>query len=230
MHLFLIPDGNRRYAQLASKTYDYGHIQGAEKIKQFMQWCKDDTTVTELSIYVLSSDNITKRNAHEVIYLTELCCKELRKLLKPNKDTENVYINIIKTSVNDNTSKELNKLSKEVAKTAVGLIEHNSRYKNNRKLTLNLLIDYSAKQEILNAINKDWLTWNWTDLQKELCIRTDVDLVVRTGGEHRFSGGLLIQSMYAEIYFSDIMFPEFTKSDFDKVIEWYNKRARRFGK
>ena len=237
MHVFFIPDGNRRFAEKKDISRAEAHTKGAEKIKEVIKWCRESKNVTQLSVYVLSSDNIDKRDDDEVKMLCALCVKELLKLSRLKSDVEGVVVRIISTI----DSYEKTGLLKQQMRLTKRRFESHNRCllketdkKDPKKLILNLLIGYSAEEDIRDAMwyMRDTISYkNFVENFKSvLSVEDDVDLVIRTGGERRLSNGLVIQSMYAEIFFSDTLLPEFTKSEFSKIISWGKKRSRRYGK
>ena len=237
MHVFFIPDGNRRFAEKKDISRAEAHTKGAEKIKEVIKWCRESKNVTQLSVYVLSSDNIDKRDDDEVKMLCALCVKELLKLSRLKSDVEGVVVRIISTM--DNYEK-IGLLKRQMRLTEQRFEQHNRNLlkdidgENKQKLILNLLIGYSAEEDIRNTMWYMKNTLCYKDFEENfksaLSVEDDVDLVIRTGGQRRLSNGLVIQSMYAEIFFSDTLLSEFTKSEFNKIVSWGKKRSRRYGK
>lgn len=235
MHVFLIPDGNRRFAKSKHISKADAHIKGAEKIKEVIELCRESKDVTQLSVYVLSSDNINKRDEDEVKMLSSLCIKELSELGKLRSNVDGVDVRII-TSLSGYGYKA-NSLYDMIQLTERRFKKHNEHlktHKSERKLILNLLIGYSTEDEIQCALWDSVKPIKYCEayqkFRNSLNVKDDVDLVIRTGGEHRLSNGLVVQSMYAEIFFSDTLLPAFTKTEFNKIISWHKKRNRRYGK
>lgn len=147
---------------------------------------------------------------------------------------------------------ELAKLPKDLREM---LLDWQEKTKGNRKITVTIAINYGGRDEILRAINK-WLTvipsiarnlakrslpltrsftsFSITKKEFEKYLDTagmpDPDMIIRPGGEHRLSGFLLWQAQYSELYFTDTLFPDFGVEEFEKALDWYRKRERRFGK
>ena len=97
-------------------------------------------------------------------------------------------------------------------------------------MTLNVCFSYGGKQELVRAFKKlEGQEITIEKIQNNLDIKTDVDLLIRTGGNQRISNFLIWQLAYAELYFTEVYFPDFKKEDFDQAIEYYNKQERRFG-
>jgi len=235
MHVFLIPDGNRRYGTKKHISKDEAHIKGADKIKDVIGWCKDNANINQLSVYVLSIDNINKRKSDEVKMLCKLCIRELLELSKLKNDVESVIVNIptMLYGVKDKTELLYDKIQLTERRFKV----HNARLRADKtklKLTLNLMIGYSAEEELKRAIwyMKDTISYKnlIANFKKELLIEDNVDLMIRTGGNHRISNGMLFQIIYAEMYFTDTLLPEFTQNEFNEIITWYNTINRRFGR
>jgi len=102
--------------------------------------------------------------------------------------------------------------------------------KDNKGMTLNVCFSYGGKQELVRAFKKlEGQEITIEKIQNNLDIKTDVDLLIRTGGNQRISNFLIWQLAYAELYFTEVYFPDFKKEDFDQAIEYYNKQERRFG-
>ena len=173
-----------------------------------------------LSLYSFSSKNF-KRNKFEVSYLMKLFEEELKRL---EKDPE-VYENKIKIQVMGRKKLLPKKLISQIEKT------ENST-KNHKKHILNFLFGYDGHEEITDAVNnlkKPIGKVTSKDIEKNLKITTPVDLIIRTGGEKRISGFLLWMSSYSELYFSEKLWPEFTKKDLSLAVNNFKKRNRRFG-
>jgi undecaprenyl diphosphate synthase len=128
-----------------------------------------------------------------------------------------------------NVAGRINMFPEDMQKEMLELMEKTKDYSDYK---LNLAMAYGGKAEIIDAVNRsinNGSEINEEALMNNLYIRDDVDLLIRPGGEHRLSNFLLWQSSYAEVYFSDKLWPEFEKEDLVKAVEWYGDRERRFG-
>ena len=112
---------------------------------------------------------------------------------------------------------------KEVAKELVQSSKSYSRY------ILNLMLAYGSKFELNRAVKKK-IKRPLLKLDKALFVKEPLDLVIRTGRQHRLSNFMLYQASYAEIYFSDTLWPQFTREEFDNIIDWYFEQQKKFGK
>jgi len=217
IHIGLIPDGNRRYAAQRGLPFTDGHLEGARRVEEFVEWCGDYPEIRMVSVFALSTENLN-RPADEVRALWSIYGKELRKLLR-HKSVKERKIKV-RVVGDDGLWKPA---VKEVAKE---LLESTKSYS---RFILNLMIAYGSKFEINHAV-KEAIKKPIGRLDKALYVREPLDLIIRTGRQHRLSNFMLYQASYAEIYFSDKLWPEFTRQDFDKVMRWYFEQQRKFGK
>ncbi|MGY8946248.1 MAG: isoprenyl transferase [Flavobacteriales bacterium] len=226
-HIAIIMDGNGRWAQKIDKKRTFGHKNGVQSVKDCISGALD-LGINHLTLYVFSTEN-WNRPAFEVNALMNLLVSSLKK------ETHSLIEHEIKLTVIgdlDSLSKSTReKLNKVIIKTS-----------NNKKLNLNLAISYGSKQELVNAvkiisnkvknniISKEKIDENI--INEHLYTRNlpSVDLLIRTGGESRVSNFLLWQIAYAELFFTDILWPDFKKKDFYNAVLDYQNRERRFGK
>ncbi|MBN2042730.1 MAG: di-trans,poly-cis-decaprenylcistransferase [Candidatus Aenigmarchaeota archaeon] len=231
-HVGIIPDGNRRLAKRLMKTPWKGHEWGIEKIRDVMDWCKD-LKIRTLTFYVLSLENLEKRPKRELNYLFSLAKKELNDVL--NNPEHIAHKN--RTRINfigklDVLPEDLQAIILKVAKMTEGYDDH----------ILNLAIAYGGRQEITQAMERiaeDVKKGKFAPSEvNDPLIRSylytngygDPDLIIRTGGERRLSNFLPYQSVYSELVFMDVFWPEMDKRDFSKAIRDFESRQRRFGK
>ena len=227
-HIAIILDGNRRWARAKGLPDNEGHKKGLENINNLVEWCLD-ADVKTLSLYCLSVENL-KRSKNELDFLFEylkIRVEEIVDKVKENKEKG------LKYDVLGNF--EL--LPKEIVgkiNDAINVSE--KEWKNDKpKLLVNLCICYGGRQDIVQAaqgVVEQKLEINEENINANLFTKGvhDVDLLIRTGGEQRLSNFLLWQASYAELYFTDKMWPEFAKEDFLEALEWFGKRQRRFGR
>ncbi|MCF6349869.1 MAG: isoprenyl transferase [Flavobacteriaceae bacterium] len=226
-HIAIIMDGNGRWAKQKGKLRVFGHKNGVKAVRDTIEGAAQ-IGIKTLTLYTFSTEN-WKRPKKEVTLLMNLLVTSLKKelsLLQKN--------NIQLQAIGD--------LSNLPIKAQKELQEVIQKTKNNNHLTLNLAISYSAKEEIVNAfkkiskkiVNNELLIEeiNENIINNHLYTRNlpPVDLVIRTGGEKRISNFLLWQIAYAELYFTDLFWPDFRKKNLEKSIIDYQQRERRFGK
>ena len=228
LHLGLIPDGNRRWAKRRGLKPWEGHLRGAEKIEKFIKWCLE-LGIKKVSIYVLSTENIEKRSKREL--------KELFNILENylSRWERGEFDEIFKKyEVQVRFFGNYKKLPKSLIKLITSIMKKTAKY---QKAVLNFLIGYGGTYEILNAIRKivkmakrKRIRITKKLVKENLWVNDDVDLIIRTGGFSRLSNFLPLQSTYAEIYVTNKLWPDFTKRDLIKALEWFNKRKRKFGR
>ena len=226
-HVAIIMDGNGRWAKKIGRKRAFGHENGTKSVRE----CIDQSIklgIKNLTLYVFSTEN-WNRPKYEV--------KALMDLLVYSLDKER--INLIDNGIKLNVIGDIEALNDKPKSKLKSII---SETKNNKKLNLNLAISYGSKQEIVNAIrevsnkvkNNIISSKNIDEniINEHLYTRNlpNVDLLIRTGGEKRVSNFLLWQIAYAEMYFTDVLWPDFKREDFMKALDDYQKRERRFGK
>ncbi|MCB1179208.1 MAG: di-trans,poly-cis-decaprenylcistransferase [Leptospiraceae bacterium] len=219
-HIGFIMDGNGRWATKKGKSRSRGHIAGVHSLKKIINHCVD-YRIPNISIYAFSTEN-WKRPKEEVSFLFKLLIEFLHKYLEI---LNRKGVRILHSG--DNTL-----LEKELIKEIDFAINKTSKNKN---LNLNICLNYGSKKELVTAF-KNFYLMNQTfpgedDIDKYLYNPTlpPLDLIIRTGGERRLSNFMLWQSSYAEIYFEDKLWPDYSKDDLQKAIYWFGNRERRFG-
>ena len=216
-------DGNRRWAKSKGLPTLEGHRRGYDRLKDVVRWA-GEAGVTHLVIYAFSTEN-WKRTKEEVGYLMDL----FRWVLKEEVAyfiKEEVKV----TSIGDTTS-----LPPDIQEGIRGVEEKTKQFS---KLHVVLALSYGGRKEILAAaraiVAKGFSGTDVTeeDFQKNLWTHDipDPDMVIRTGGERRLSNFLPWQSVYSELFFSDTYWPEFTKEEFQNILNEYSERERRHGK
>jgi len=220
-------DGNGRWAKKINQKRIFGHKNGTESVRDCISG-SIEIGVKNITLYVFSMEN-WKRPKIEINALMSLLVNSLEKEL------DSLMKNEIKLcAIGDLNA--LNKQSKEKLKEVI------LKTSNNKKLVLTLAISYGSRQEINNAfklisnkVKNNIISEENIDekiINEHLYTRNlpNVDLLIRTGGEYRISNFLLWQIAYAELYFSNVLWPDFRKNDFFNAIICYQKRERRFGK
>ena len=226
-HIAIIMDGNGRWAKSNNRPRIFGHSEGVNRVKDIVNYSVDNN-IEFLSLYTFSSQNWSRPKI-EIKGLMKLIISTVDSYIEELIDN-NVKINII----GDITRLPLNVSSK--------LDEAVERTSMNNKLTLNLAINYGAKEEILRAvkliageildssINLDEINEGLVESKLYTSSQPDPDLLIRTGGESRLSNFLLWQLAYSEIIINTKYWPDYGSEDLSKDIEEYMKRERRFGK
>jgi undecaprenyl diphosphate synthase len=216
-HIALIPDGNRRWSRGQGLSIMSGYKNGVEKFISFSIWAKS-MGVKTLTVWALSTENIRNRSRIELntllgLYMRAAKDPKLLALLLRNRARVRFVGNM--QLIPANLRRELTKLE---AKTRAC-----------RELTINLLIGYGGRDDLLYAVGR---TGSAKEFEKRIMTSSipDVDLVIRTSGEHRLSGFLPWQTDYSEIYFSRKFWPDFQRRDLKRAIDSYSERERRFGK
>lgn len=228
-HIAIILDGNGRWAKQRNLPRSEGHRQGGENLKKLVDVILE-LEIPYISLYTFSTEN-WKRPKSEIQSLWNLLQEFFTKYLEECKQKQ------ICIKVSGDISK-LPKASQEILNKAV------QETKKNKRLLANFCINYGSQQEILRAVNQIIQikieqyknTGKISDVkikefEKHLYTYPlpSVDLLIRPGGEQRISNFLLWQCAYAELYFTDVLWPDFSREELFKALEWYSGRERRFG-
>jgi len=216
----IIPDGNRRYAERNNISYKEAYQRGFEKGQEVFNWCINHSTIDKAVIYALSTENLS-RSGSELETLIELYKENLEKLTESNDIHDNgVNVKIIgRRDLITPIEEQINKIE-----------EVTSEYND---YDLRIAIGYGSRAEIVDAVsrlNKKGKEINEENLKSELYSEFDLDLIIRTGRYQRLSNFQLWQSAYAELYFTDKLWPEFNKEEFNKALEFYEDTKRKFGR
>lgn len=218
-HLAVIMDGNGRWATNQNKKRIKGHEKGASRVEDIAKYCAKDPDIEVLTLYAFSTEN-WKRPKVEIDFLMLLLNKYLKNTLDAYQE-HNVKFETI-----GDLSKFSSKLKRQIQYTK-------DQTKNNTALTHILAINYGAKDEMLRAMNNILLMGKTTisqeEFEEELDISIPVDLLIRTGGNPRISNFLLWQIAYAELHFTDTLWPDFNDEELSAIIKKYSKSQRRFG-
>ena len=226
-HLAIIMDGNGRWSKKQGLLRIFGHENGARSVRQTLEYCVEHK-IPYLTLYAFSTEN-WNRPADEVKALMDLLVKFLKKEFD-DLNKNNVRLNVI------------GNLDRFPDKTKEVLLNTIEKLKHNTGTTLTLALSYGAREELLtaakhiaNKVSKgDLAVENIDETLFEQHLYTsnlpDVDLLIRTSGECRISNFLLWQIAYAELYFTDVLWPDFTKKDLETALLSYQGRERRFGK
>lgn len=224
-HIAIIMDGNGRWAKERGLSRSVGHENGAEVLENIALYA-NKIGLKNLSVYAFSTDNF-KRDQKEVDFLMNLFVKMFKKTFKK----------IVSDGIKVVFSGSKEGLRKDVAQAMIKL-ENES--KENSKCTLNICLNYGGQEEIIRAALKLHDDLNKNKVQKDDVNRENfykyldndlppIDILIRTGKEKRLSNFMLYELSYAELFFTDKYFPEFTENDLDAIIEDFSKKDRRFG-
>ena len=226
-HLAINMDGNGRWAKQQGMLRVFGHENGAKSVRMTVETCAK-LGIENLTLYAFSTEN-WNRPKLEVDMLMKLLINSLKK------EVQTLAGNDIRLNAIGN----LDLLPKSAKKELLAVIE---KTKNNARMTLTLALSYGSREEIVNAVkiisNKvknNIISIDGIDesiINQHLYTQNlpDVDLLIRTSGEHRISNFLLWQIAYAELYFTDVLWPDFKEENLYEAIVSYQKRERRFGK
>lgn len=217
-HLAVVMDGNRRWAKAKGFLAKFGYSQGVKTMQKLMEVCVEEN-ISNLSLFAFSTEN-WKRPKDEIDFIFELLDRCLDEALE-KFEKNNVRLRAIG---------DLSRLEDKV-KEKIILVEEKTKYCNG--LCVNLAISYGARDEIIRAAKRvieKKLELNEENLTQNLDLPLDVDLMLRVGNAKRLSNFLLWQCSYAEIYFSETLFPSLTKREFKRIIKEFRNRERTFGK
>ena len=226
-HIIIIMDGNGRWAEQNGLTRSAGHKAGVKVLRNLIEHSVQLELKT-LTVYAFSREN-WQRPKKEVELLLDLFISSLESEVK------DLHENNIKLNFIGETDKFSEKLKKSMSKSE-------SLTSNNSKLTLNVALNYSGRWDVYKAllsiiddmtakkITKNDVNEELINKKLSLADYDEPDLLIRTGGEKRLSNYLLWQIAYTELYFTDVLWPDFNADQFDLALEWYAKRQRRFGK
>ncbi|WP_371922397.1 MULTISPECIES: isoprenyl transferase [unclassified Bizionia] len=226
-HLAIIMDGNGRWAKQKGLLRSIGHENGSKSVREIVE-ASAELGIENLTLYAFSTEN-WNRPKLEVQTLMKLLVSSLKKEIKTLQEN-NIRLAAIGC---------LDSLPKKAHKELLEVIE---KTKNNKRMCLTLALSYGSREELLNTVKEISLKVKNNIISAEkidesvinehLYTRNlpDVDLLIRTSGEQRISNFLLWQIAYAELYFTQVLWPDFTKQNLYEAIIEYQKRERRFGK
>ncbi|MBQ3056598.1 MAG: di-trans,poly-cis-decaprenylcistransferase [Clostridia bacterium] len=218
-HIAFIMDGNGRWAQQRGMPREYGHRFGVKAFRTVLEYC-DKLGLEAATFYAFSTEN-WKRPRREVDAILKLMDTYLTEC---EKKIDEYAFRIVflgdKSAFDEKRRARMIRLEEQTAM---------------RRRILNIALNYGGRDEIVNACNR-LLSQNPTcvtakDLEQELYTKDspEVDMIIRTGGDLRISNFLLWQAAYAELYFTDVLWPDFGTADVDAAIAEFSTRKRRFG-
>lgn len=226
-HIAVIMDGNGRWAQKRGMPRTVGHKKGAETVKEITR-AAGELGIKYLTLYAFSTEN-WQRSEDEVNALMDL----LREYLKSDiKELQENGVKIIFIGERDMLATDIVEQMKKVEEETI----------NNNKMVLCIALSYGSRQEIVNAARRIAVLFKRGDIEPEdIDIKMfsdmlytkdipDPDILIRTSGEHRISNYLLWQLAYAEMFFTDTLWPDFSRKELEQIIQDYQTRERRYGK
>lgn len=228
-HVSIIMDGNRRFALSLSLGTEMGHAHGKEKLKEVMDWVLD-LGIPYLTVYALSTENLSSREEDELEALYDLYVAGLNEISEDERiHSKGVRVRVV------GRKEELPERVNEAIRNAE---DRTAGYSN---FTFTVCLAYGGREEIVDAVkgiasdhangelSLDQIDTNEISSRLYDAEIPDPDLVIRTSGEERVSNFLLWQIAYSELYFTDVHWPSFSKAVLYEAIETYQKRRRRYG-
>lgn len=206
-HLGIIPDGNRRWARMRGLPLDVAYEAGYSKLKEVTRWALD-YDVKYLTVYAMSRENCTRRDEVERRVLLRILEKAIRDI-EEEKLLEEYEASLM-------VSGDLSLLPNHLRYRIEDLVE---RYRDGRRV-LHIGLCYNVWWELLNS--------NGSRMASKLL--PPIDLVIRTGGMWRISGFFPLLVEYSELYFTDTLWPDFTRREFEYALEWFRIQKRNFGR
>lgn len=227
-HIAIMLDGNRRWAREVGQPAAYGHRKGADRMSEFLEWC-NEAGIEIVTLWLLSTDNL-KRDAQELRELVGIICDAVETLAA----TEKWHLTLVGN---------LDMLPEAERGRLKHAEEHTAKVNGMR---VNIAVGYGGRQEITDAV-RDHLreeaaagrtisdvaeSISLDDITAHLYTKgqPDPDLVIRTSGEQRMSGFMLWQSVHTELYFCEVYWPDFRRTDFLRALRDYSQRERRLGR
>lgn len=225
-HVAIVMDGNGRWAVNRGKARTFGHKAGVEAVRAIVESCVE-FGIENLTVFAFSSEN-WRRPEEEVSVLMSLFVSALER-------------EVNKLDKNGVRLKFIGDRSRFSSKLRAGIERSEQTTQNNERLKFNIAANYGGRWDIVNAcqqvlagvedgsIRGDQLDEEQFGAFLSLSDQAPVDLFIRTGGERRISNFLLWQVAYSELYFSDTLWPDFSKVQLEEALTWYAQRERRFG-
>ena len=218
-HVAIIMDGNGRWGINKGKSRNFGHKEGLKTVEKIIKESLKKK-IRYLTLYAFSTEN-WKRPKNEINYLFTLLNNFLSNKIKELHDEKIKFIVIGKKKFNKKLNRLLNYSENLTSK--------------NRRLQINLALNYGSKSEIIRAVNfvkKKNLKINENNVAKNLYTQNipDPDILIRTGNRKRLSNFLLWQAAYAEIFFEKKLWPDFNEKDYNKILNIFKKVKRNYGK
>ena len=216
-HVAFIMDGNGRWGKKKNKNRNSGHFAGVKTVQKIVE-ASIKLKIPVVTFYVFSTEN-WKRPKTEVNFLFNLVNSYFKSELK----------NVVKNEIKINIIGELNKLPNKLKSV---LRETAKKTKKNKKILVNLALNYGSKKELINTFKKmKYKNITENKVKNNLYTKNipDPDILIRTGGKKRLSNFMLWQLAYSELYFLDKLWPDFKPQDLTKILNHFYKTKRNFG-
>lgn len=223
-HIAIIMDGNRRWAKNHNLPVTKGHEAGAKNLEEILEYCRN-LGIKHLTVYALSTENWHKRSLEEVKGIFGLLLKIVKE--RASRYQKSGIRFFVLGDFLAFPSKVKNAIKKILSMAII-----------KQKIQFNVALNYGGRDEIVNAVKNiinDKIPAS--KINEELISnylytkgQPDPDLIIRPGGEFRLSNFLIWQMSYAELFFTDILWPDFSPKELEKAIIWYQQRNRRMGK
>ncbi|MGB2580800.1 MAG: polyprenyl diphosphate synthase [Minisyncoccia bacterium] len=217
----IIMDGNRRWARAHNKPVFEGHNEGYKRLQDVVEWARE-AGISDVVVFAFSTEN-WQRSEEEVGFLLKL----LRFIL--SNETKKMIENRVRVRFIGDRARFDDDIQK-------GMVRFEAETAKDYDVTLHVAVSYGGRAEILSATNallaEGVQSVTEEDFSKKLWSypMPDPDLVIRTSGEHRTSGFLPWQTVYSELFFTDVLWPEFSKEEFTRIIDEFKARERRHGR
>jgi undecaprenyl diphosphate synthase len=229
IHLGIIPDGSRRWAK-TNGIENYDGKQSGETMEKIVRHVfENHSEISDLSIWALSTENLQRAEEDKKLVYW-LLKNKMKDLLGDTMINEKgIRVNVI--------GSRWGELPTEIRELGETVVSETKGHKEGK--TLNICIGYGGREEILSAVmaTSIWLRKNpWIKrlhenvFERFLMIPKPLDIMIRTGGEKRLSGFMLYQIEYAELFFTDTLWPDFTTKELDNIMKEFSERNRRFGR
>jgi|SRR6185369_23417 len=220
-HVAFIMDGNRRWARAHKVPLVVGHTKGYQMIEPLIAYAHKKN-ISHLTFWAFSTEN-WNRDKKEVEILLQIFRRLFQSQIVKRLHKKGVKINVLG---------DIDAFPKDIAERVRKIIDDT---KNNTAITVNIGLNYGGRAEILQAVNRLLQDKKETVNEEEFALylytknMPDPELIIRTSGEERLSGFLPWQSAYSELYFSKVYWPDFNEKEFEKALDEFEKRKRRFG-
>ncbi len=211
-HVGIIMDGNRRWAKKKGLGVVAGHVRAVDEVVEKLIERAGELGIEYLTLWAFSTEN-WNRDAGELKGIMKLFRRALASKVEK----------FIKQGARLKMIGDMSRFDEDIQE---GMRQAEEMSKNNTKIVVTFALNYGGRDEILRAVEK-----GGEEFEKYLDTvgMPDPDLIIRTGGEKRLSGFLTWQSVYSELYFTDVLFPDFSPDELDRALEEYRRRQRRFG-
>ena len=215
-HVAFIMDGNGRWGQKKNKGRNFGHLNGVETVKKIVKK-SFKLKIPIITFYVFSTEN-WRRPKSEINFLFKLIINYFRQEL------DTVISNGIKINI-------IGKINRLPSKIKISLKDVVKKTKKNKKIIVNLAINYGSRDEIVNACKKAKGRINVRSLGKNLYTHRlpNPDILIRTGGHKRLSNFIMYNLTYTELFFTDTLWPDFSEKEFNSIINEYLNISRKYG-